>query len=129
MTRCAGQVNARVAGIAGRRGSLSIGGAHVCDLDLRDLRSAVGVVTQRTEIIAGTLAENIARFADRPRQRLESAITELDLAEWVDGLPNGLDTNLGPGGSGLSPGSCVDRLSRREVVEHHIGDDRGQVMS
>ena len=38
----------------------------VLELDLQDLRSAVGVVTQRTEILAGTLRENITLFADRP---------------------------------------------------------------
>lgn len=86
------------------RGSVYLGGTDVRDLDLHALRSAVGVVTQRTEIIAGTLAENITLFGDLPRERVQAAIAELDLTDWVDNLPDGLDTNLGPGGTTLSAG-------------------------
>lgn len=85
-------------------GSLFIGGVDVLDLDLQQLRASVGVVTQRTEILAATLAENITLFADIPRERVEKAVAELDLTSWVDGLPEGLDTLLGPGGATLSAG-------------------------
>jgi ATP-binding cassette, subfamily B, bacterial len=86
------------------RGSVLLGGVDVLDLDLQQLRAAVGVVTQRTEILAGTLAENIALFADLPRERIEGAVAELGLNDWVAGLPDGLDTPLGPGGTTLSSG-------------------------
>ena len=46
-----------------------LGGVDVLDLDLQQLRSAVGVVTQRTEVLAGTLADNITLFDDVPRAR------------------------------------------------------------
>ena len=49
------------------RGTVLLGGVDVLDLDLQQLRAAVGVVTQRTEILAGTLAENITLFAELPR--------------------------------------------------------------
>ncbi|HEX8496404.1 MAG TPA: ABC transporter ATP-binding protein, partial [Actinomycetales bacterium] len=86
------------------RGTVLLGGVDVLDLDLQQLRAAVGVVTQRTEILAGTLAENITLFADLPRDRVEAAVVELDLVEWVAGLPQGLDTLLGPSGTTLSAG-------------------------
>ena len=54
--------------------------------------------------MAGTLAENIAVFADVPRARIESVIDALGLREWVAALPDGLDTLLGPGGLVLSAG-------------------------
>ncbi|WP_420111207.1 ATP-binding cassette domain-containing protein [Pseudactinotalea sp.] len=85
-------------------GSVFLAGTDVRDLDLQKLRRAVGVVTQRTEILAGTLAENIALFADVPRHDLEAAVRELGLNEWVAGMPEGLDTLLGPGGTTLSAG-------------------------
>ncbi|CAN5128200.1 ATP-binding cassette domain-containing protein [soil metagenome] len=88
------------------RGTVFLGGVDVLDLDLQQLRSAVGVVTQRTEILAGTLAENIALFADLPRERIEAAVVELGLSEWTAGLPDGLDTLLGPGGTTLSAGEA-----------------------
>lgn len=86
------------------RGSLFIGGVDALDLDLQQLRSSVGVVTQRTEILAGTLAENITLFADVPRERVLKAVAELDLTSWIDSLPDGVDTLLGPGGTTLSAG-------------------------
>jgi ABC-type multidrug transport system fused ATPase/permease subunit len=101
------------------RGAVRLGGVDVLDLDLQQLRSAVGVVTQRTEILAGTLAENITLFADLPRERVQAAIDELRLTDWVAGLPDGLDTVLGPSGSTLSAGEqqlvAFARLLVREV--------------
>ena len=100
-------------------GSVLLGGVDVLELDLQQLRAAVGVVTQRTEILAGTLAENVDLFADLPRARIEDAVTELALTDWVDGLPEGLDTMLGPGGTTLSAGEeqlvAFARLLVREV--------------
>lgn len=85
-------------------GSLYLAGVDALDLDLQRLRSSVGVVTQRTEILAGTLAENITLFADLPRERVLKAVAELDLTSWIDSLPDGIDTRLGPGGTTLSAG-------------------------
>lgn len=100
-------------------GSVFLGGVDVRDLDLQKLRAAVGVVTQRTEILAGTLAENIALFADVPRAQIEGAVRELGLTEWVAGMPDGLDTLLGPGGTTLSAGEeqlvAFARLLVRDV--------------
>lgn len=100
-------------------GSVLLGGVDVRDLELQALRSAVGVVTQRTEILAGTLAENIALFADVPRDAVEGAVRELRLTDWVAGLPDGLDTPLGAGGTSLSAGEeqlvAFARLLVRDV--------------
>ncbi|HEX4686966.1 MAG TPA: ABC transporter ATP-binding protein [Nocardioides sp.] len=100
-------------------GSLLLGGVDVGHLDLQELRAAVGVVTQRTEILAGTLSENITLFADLPRTTVEAAIDELSLTAWVEGLPQGLDTLLGPGGTSLSAGEeqlvAFARLLVRDV--------------
>ncbi|MEL5991151.1 ABC transporter ATP-binding protein [Microbacterium phosphatis] len=100
-------------------GTVFLGGVDVCDLDLQMLRAAVGVVTQRTEILSGTLAENIALFAPVPRGEIEAAVAELGLGDWVAGLPGGLDTPLGPGGTALSAGEeqlvAFARLLVRQV--------------
>ncbi|MFC7406383.1 ATP-binding cassette domain-containing protein [Georgenia alba] len=101
------------------RGSVFLGGVDLRDLDLQKLRAAVGVVTQRTELLSGTLAENIALFAPVPRADIEAAVAELRLGEWVASLPDGLDTQLGPGGTALSAGEeqlvAFARLLVRQV--------------
>ena len=99
-------------------GSVFLGGADLTRLDLHELRARVGVVTQRTEILAGTLAENIALFADLPRQEIVEAVAELGLTEWAEGLPDGLDTLLGPGGTTLSAGEEQLVAFARLLVRH-----------
>src|SRR3954471_3913564 len=101
------------------RGTVFLGGTDVRELDLQRLRRSVGVVTQRTEILAGTLAENITLFADVPTGTVQAAVAELGLDGWVAGLPDGLQTLLGPGGTSLSAGEeqlvAFARLLVRDV--------------
>ncbi len=65
------------------------------------------------------LAENITLFGAHPRATVEAAVAELGLTDWVAGLPAGLDTELGPGGTSLSAGEeqlvAFARLLVRDV--------------
>ena len=101
------------------RGTVFLGGVDVLELDLQQLRATVGVVTQRTEILAATLADNITLFADVDRVVVQNAVVSLGLQDWVAGLPDGLDTLLGPGGTALSAGEeqlvAFARLLVRDV--------------
>jgi len=101
-------------------GAVFVAGQDVTATDMQDLRRAVGVVTQRTEILAATLEENITLFADVPRGAVESAVEALGLGEWVASLPDGLQTRLGAGGSTLSAGEeqlvAFARLLVRDVT-------------
>ena len=80
------------------------GGTDIVDLDLDGLRRWIALVPQRTEILAGTLAENIALFDPDLLDAAARAVHELGLTAWVDGLPDGMDTKLGDGGYVLSAG-------------------------
>jgi ATP-binding cassette subfamily B protein len=86
------------------RGTVFLGGTDLIDLDLTHLRRWIAVVPQRTEILAGTLAENIALFDPDLLGSAAGAIAELGLTAWVAELPGGLDTRLGDGGHVLSAG-------------------------
>ncbi|TQM45281.1 ABC transporter ATP-binding protein [Pseudonocardia cypriaca] len=102
-------------------GTVFLAGQDVTATDLHDLRRAVGVVTQRTEILAATLEENITLFADDvPPAAVEAAVDALGLAEWVAALPDGLQTRLGAGGTTLSAGEeqlvAFARLLVRDVA-------------
>ncbi|TAL16137.1 MAG: ATP-binding cassette domain-containing protein [Frankiales bacterium] len=100
-------------------GAVLIGGIDVRELDLQSLRRSVGVVTQRTDVLAASLLENITLLADVPRTEVEEAVADLGLEDWVRGLPQGLDTLLGPGGTTLSAGEeqlvAFARLLVRDV--------------
>jgi ABC-type multidrug transport system fused ATPase/permease subunit len=86
------------------RGTVFLGGVDLLDLDVEALRRWIAVVPQRTEILAGTLAENIALFDPQLLSRAAAALDELGLTSWVAELPDGLDTKLGEGGHALSAG-------------------------
>ncbi|NLU80006.1 ABC transporter ATP-binding protein [Micromonospora sp. HNM0581] len=85
-------------------GVVLLGGRDVLDLDVEQLRQWVAVVPQRTEILAGTLAENVALFDPGLLDSAARALHELGLTNWIAELPAGLDTRLGEGGHVLSAG-------------------------
>ena len=101
------------------RGAVSVAGQDVRATSIEELRRAVGVVTQRTEILAATLLENVTLFADVARADVEAAFEALGVTAWVDSLPDGLDSRLGVGGTTLSAGQeqlvAFARLLVRDV--------------
>jgi ATP-binding cassette subfamily B protein len=85
-------------------GTVFLGGVDLMSLDLESLRHWVAVVPQRTDVLAGTLAENIALFDPNLLGAAAAALDELGLTSWVADLPNGMATRLGDGGHVLSAG-------------------------
>jgi ABC-type multidrug transport system fused ATPase/permease subunit len=86
------------------RGAVFLGPTDVVDLELELLRRWVAIVPQRTDILAGTLAENVALFDPDLLDAAARALDELGLTSWVAELPDGLQTRLGDGGYVLSAG-------------------------
>ncbi len=86
------------------RGTVFLAGHDLLDLDVERLRSWIALVPQRTEILAGTLAENVALFDPDLVGRAGEALSQLGLGGWVAELPDGLETRLGDGGHVLSAG-------------------------
>ncbi|TDC40487.1 ABC transporter ATP-binding protein [Micromonospora sp. KC213] len=86
------------------RGTIFLGDTDLTDLDVERLRQWIAVVPQRTEILAGTLAENVALFDPDLLDDAGRALAELGLDGWIAELPDGLDTRLGDGGHVLSAG-------------------------
>lgn len=88
-----------------QKGDITIDGANIRDVDLGSLRSLFGVVMQSPVVFEGTVAENIAY--GRPnatRAQIEAAGEAAEIGEFVDRLPDGLDTRLGSYGVKLSVG-------------------------
>ncbi|MFD7460566.1 MULTISPECIES: thiol reductant ABC exporter subunit CydD [unclassified Streptomyces] len=86
-------------------GRVRIGGADLTDLDLEQWRSRIAWVPQRPHLYAGTIAENV-RLArpDADDRALRRALRDAGALEFVDALPQGVDTVLGEDGAGLSAG-------------------------
>ena len=74
-------------------------------MDLRDLRNLFAVVAQDSALFDETLRDNILMGAeDVPQARLDAAIRDAHVAEFLPQMPQGLDTRAGPRGSALSGG-------------------------
>jgi ABC-type multidrug transport system fused ATPase/permease subunit len=88
-------------------GEILLGGLGLTQARLSDLRAHVGMVTQEVQLFRATVRDNITFFSkDIPDEHIREAIDTLGLGEWLRSLPEGLDTMLGPGGSGLSAGQA-----------------------
>lgn len=86
-------------------GSVRIGGVATTDMDLPQLRALFSVVTQEALLFDDTIRENILLGrSDVSDQRLQEVLAAAHVAEFVAGLPQGLDTPVGPRGSSLSGG-------------------------
>ncbi|MFJ4538406.1 thiol reductant ABC exporter subunit CydD [Streptomyces tibetensis] len=86
-------------------GRVRVGGVDLFDADLEQWRSRIAWVPQRPHLYAGTIAENV-RLA-RPGADDDSvrrALRDAGALEFVDALPEGVETVLGEDGAGLSAG-------------------------
>lgn len=76
-------------------GSVAIGGDDLARLDQAALRSRVAVVVQETHLFARSVAENVAMGADViDADRVGRALAIAGAEEWVDALPEGVDTEV-----------------------------------
>ena len=87
------------------RGTVELSGMPLDRVRFASLRRRVVMVPQEGFLFDNTVAENV-RFArpDLSRDGLLLAFTELGLADWLDGLPAGLETPVGERGEALSVG-------------------------
>lgn len=85
-------------------GRVRLDGVDVYTWDKAELGPHVGYLPQGVELFDGTVAENVARFGDIDRMKVDAAIDLVGLREVVDGLPLGVDTRIGEEGAILSGG-------------------------
>ncbi|GAB2589840.1 multidrug ABC transporter ATP-binding protein [Paractinoplanes abujensis] len=86
-------------------GEVQLSGTSLRNVKFAALRSRVVMVPQDGFLFDATVAENI-RFAQPSLtdEQLRSAFVELGLADWLAGLPQGLETPVGERGEALSVG-------------------------
>ncbi|MQY02276.1 ABC transporter ATP-binding protein [Actinomadura macrotermitis] len=86
-------------------GRVLVDGVPLKDVRFSSLRERIVMVPQDGFLFDATLADNI-RYGrqDATDADLELALTELGLADWLEGLPRGLATPVGQRGESLSAG-------------------------
>jgi ATP-binding cassette subfamily B protein len=87
------------------QGRITLDGIDVRDLDLAALRRAMGLVAQEPVLFSGSVADNL-RYGDPEAnsERLRIAAQDASALDFIEALPQGFDTPLGPGGVQLSGG-------------------------
>ena len=86
-------------------GSITIDGQDVRDVTQKSLREAIGLVQQDVYLFDGTIAENIAYGCpDATAAEIRLAARRANIAEFVESLPDGYETQVGERGSHLSGG-------------------------
>lgn len=103
------------------RGSARLGGVPLTDVDPVELRRYVTMVSQEVHTFATTVVENVR--APRPEAGLAEVRAALETvgADWVDDLPDGVDTLIGEGGHQLDPmQSQMIALARVELADPDV---------
>lgn len=86
-------------------GSVSIGGVDVRDLDLAELRGAIGTVAQEPFLFDGSVLSNMRLANDGASEdRIREALKDAHALDFVDRLPDGIHTLIGERGVRLSQG-------------------------
>jgi ATP-binding cassette subfamily B protein len=87
------------------QGQITIDGHNIQDLQLRDLRRCIGLVSQDLFLFHGTVAENIAYGSFEATQaQIVEAAQLAEAHEFIQQLPQGYDTIVGERGQKLSGG-------------------------
>ena len=97
-----------------QEGTVRVGGRPVADYTMEHLRDAVSVVLQKNTLFSGTVRENLLwGDPNATEEQLLAACRAACADEFLDRLPNGLDTDLGQGGVNVSGGQkqrlCIAR--------------------
>lgn len=99
-----------------QKGSISIDGTDIRDIQLRDLRALIGVVTQDSILFNDTVEQNIRM--GKPDASMEEIIAAAKVAnayDFIMDLPQQFQTNIGDAGGKLSGGQ-KQRLSIARAV-------------
>ena len=95
-------------------GTVSVGGRPVKDYCLEHLREEVSVVLQKNTLFSGTIRENLLwGDPNATEEQLWAACRAACADEFLERMPDGLDTDLGQGGVNVSGGQkqrlCIAR--------------------
>ncbi|NDF62123.1 MAG: ABC transporter ATP-binding protein [Synechococcaceae bacterium WBB_3_034] len=100
-------------------GTIRLDGQPVDQLQLADLRRAIGLVSQEVFLFHGTVAENIAYGSfEAPRRAIERAAQLAEASRFIEALPQGYDTVVGERGQRLSGGQRQRIALARAILKN-----------
>lgn len=89
------------------RGKVRLDGAALDQWSSEALGKHIGYLPQDVELLAGSVAQNISRFEQKPNpDAIIAAAKSAGVHELITGLPEGYETQVGEQGSALSAGQA-----------------------
>lgn len=86
-------------------GSIYIGEHNIKEIDIRSLRSKIGIVSQDSFLFNSTISKNISYGSKDPiKEDIENVAKQSQAIEFIEKLPKGFDTIVGERGRTLSGG-------------------------
>ena len=100
-------------------GTVKVGGHDVRDYALAALRDAVGIVLQKNLLFSGSIRDNLKWGSpDATDDDLWAACRAAHADEFLNRMPQGLDTDLGQGGCNVSGGQKQRLCIARTLLKH-----------
>lgn len=99
-------------------GTILVDGMNVKDYPQEDLHNKIAYVSQKPVLFSGTIKENLcygSSLGDKSDESLKRALDISQSSEFVETLPQKIDTNLNQGGANLSGGQ-KQRLSIARAI-------------
>ena len=104
-----------------RTGHATVGDVDLVDLPLEVLRTEVALVTQEHHVFIGSVRDNIVLAReDSSDEAVWAALSAVGSRDWVERLPQGLDTRIGSGQTSLTPAQAQQiALARLIIADPH----------
>ncbi len=98
-------------------GQIRLDGVALADWDLLALRRQLALVSQDVVLFNDSVAYNVSLGARISREAIRDALKAAHLLEFVDALPQGMDTLIGHNGSELSGGQRQRLAIARAIIK------------
>ena len=102
-----------------QKGRILLDGVDSSKLDLRTWRSHIAVVPQQTILFSGSVLDNITYGHKHiSTERVWAAIDAANMREFIDEMPDGINTELGENGMSMSGGQRQRLAIARALVRN-----------
>nr|WP_154958157.1 ABC transporter ATP-binding protein [Paenibacillus xylanexedens] len=86
-------------------GHIKIANKEVGRYEIDNLRENIGYISQDIQLLNATVRDNLVFYNQAiPDKDIIRVLSQVGLGNWLEQLPNGLDTEIEPGALGLSSG-------------------------
>ncbi|MBE5034673.1 ABC transporter ATP-binding protein [Gallibacter intestinalis] len=108
-------------------GSITLDGVDIRNIPQHELREHIGIVPQKGLLFSGTIASNLSfGKEDATKEEMIDALKTAQALDFVEKMPDGLDTHVAQGGTSVSGGQKQRLSIARALIRNpqvYIFDD------